>query len=311
MEFGSGQYTYELVDDWAQLPDGESFLDVGSVSIDADDRVFVLNRGDHRMQVFDAAGEHLASWGDEHFSDRPHGMGMAPDGTLWCTDDDDHTVMQFSPDGERLATLGTKGQSSETGFRSVPDIFERIASITDAAGPFNQPTGVTVSSAGEVFVADGYGNARVHKFDADGDLLFSWGAPGADVGAFRLPHSIHTDDDDRVWVTDRENSRVQIFDAEGEFVEEWIDLIRPTDVCIDGDVVYVAELCKRVSVFTTDGTLLARWGNEGLPVDDPLFVAPHAIAVDSRGDLYVGEVSYTYSDTDRGARTIQKFERAA
>ncbi|MEF8842767.1 MAG: peptidyl-alpha-hydroxyglycine alpha-amidating lyase family protein [Haloarculaceae archaeon] len=309
MRYGDDIHSYELVDGWADLPDGQSFLDVGSICVDENDDVLVLNRGPHPVMVFDAGGDSLSAWGDGHFSDRPHGMGLGPEGDVYCTDDGNHTVRKFTPDGELLMTLGTEGEPSDTGYRHARDLFERIASIRRGAGPFNKPTDVTVFDSGETFVADGYGNARVHAFDPEGGLIRSWGEPGPDPGEFRLPHSIHHDGDGRIWVTDRENSRIQIFDADGEFVTEWTDLIRPTDVAIVGDTVYVSELCNRISVFTIDGEVLTRWGNEGHPADDPLFLAPHAIAVDSNGALYVGEVSYTHAGTDRGARTVQKFER--
>lgn len=309
MPYGSDGYAYELVADWAGLPDGESFLDVGSVCIDDDDDVLVLSRGSHPVMVFDDSGERLSTWGDDHFTDRPHGMGLGPDGDVYCTDDGNHTVKRFTPEGGLVRTLGTEGEPSETGYRHASDLFERIASIQWGGEPFNKPTDVTVLDSGETFVADGYGNARVHRFDPDGEHVLSWGGPGPNPGEFRLPHSIHHDDEGRIWVTDRENSRIQIFDTEGEFLAEWTDLIRPTDVAIDGETVYVTELCNRVSVFTLDGEVLTRWGNEDHPVEDPLFVAPHAVAVDSTGDLYVGEVSYTHKGVDRGANTIQKFER--
>ncbi|WP_331232798.1 peptidyl-alpha-hydroxyglycine alpha-amidating lyase family protein [Natronorarus salvus] len=309
MIYGSGDYTYELVSGWAEVSEGESFRDVGGVRVDEEDRVLVLNRSGRPVMVFDATGERLSSWGDDYFSDRPHGLGLDAEGNVYCTDDGNHTVRKFTPDGELLLTLGTEDEPAETGYRhDAPDLFERIASITRGAGPFNGPTGVAVSASGEIFVADGYGNARVHAFDPDGEHLRSWGQPGPAPGEFRLPHSIYCDGEDRLWVTDRENSRIQVFDTSGELVAEWTDLIRPTDVVVD-DAVFVSELCRRVSVFTADGELLTRWGNERHPTDDPLFVAPHAIAVDSNGDLYVGEVSYTYKGIDRGPRAIQKFER--
>jgi len=309
MRYGDDTHSYELVDRWADLPDEESFLDVGSICIDENDHVLVLNRGSHPVMVFDAGGDRLSTWGEDHFSDRPHGMGLGPEGDVYCTDDGNHTVRKFTPDGELLMTLGTEGEPSDTGYRHARDLFERIASIRRGAGPFNQPTDVTVFDSGEIFVADGYGNARVHAFDPEGRLIRSWGEPGPDPGEFRLPHSIHHDGDDRIWVTDRENSRLQIFDADGGFLAAWTALIRPTDVAIDGETVFVSELCNRISVFTTEGELLTRWGNEQHPAEDPLFVAPHSIAVDSNGDLYVGEVSYTHRGIDRGARTVRKFER--
>ena len=309
MTFGDGDHRYELVEDWARLPAGESFRDVASVRIDADDRVFVLNRSDRPVMVFDPGGERVATWGEGEFSDRPHGMGIGPDGNVYCTDDGAHTVTGFTPDGEPLLTLGRENEPSDTGYRDVEDSFERLASITRAAGPFNRPTGVAVADSGDIFVADGYGNARVHAFGPDGELRRSWGSPGPGEGEFRLPHSIGVDGEERVWVADRENSRIQIFDADGTFLAQWRDLIRPTDLCVDGGTVFVSELCNRVSVFTVEGELLTRWGNAGHAGEEPLFLAPHAVAVDSRGDVYVGEVSFTYAGTDRGARTIRKFER--
>jgi len=309
MLYGAGKYTYQLVENWPQLHEELSFLDVGSIAIDKQDRVYVLSRCEHPIMVFDADGNLLTSWGKGHFK-RAHGSCIGPDRSLYCTDDRSHIVTKFSADGEVLMTLGTKDKPSNTGYREVPDLWERIASIKQGGPPFNRPTGVALSSKGEIFVSDGYGNARIHKFSQDGELLFSWGEPGPAPSQFRLPHSIWVDNQDRVWVTDRENNRIQIFDEKGKFLVQWTDLIRPTDVFIDEDeIVYVSELCSRISIFTIDGKLLARWGNEKHDINDPLFVAPHAIAVDSKGDLYVGEVSMSYAKINRGLRTIQKFAR--
>jgi len=309
MPYGTGEYTYELVDGWAKLAEGESFLDVSGIAIDSHERVYVLNRSKHPVRVYDCEGNLLSSWGEGYFG-RAHGCCIGPDDSIYCTDDTKHTVSKFTLEGKLLMMLGTKDKPSDTGYREVPDLFEKIASITRGGPPFNRPTGVALSSSGEIYVADGYGNARVHKFSPDGILLFSWGEPGPASAQFRLPHSIRVDKQDRVWVPDRENSRIQIFNASGEFLTQWTDLFRPTDIFIDDeDVVYVSELCKRISIFTINGKLLSRWGNESHDVNDPLFVAPHAIAVDSRGDLYIGEVAMTYGKVDRGSRTIQKFAR--
>jgi len=309
MLYGSGKYTFELIDRWAKLPEGESFLDIGGIAIDNQDRVYILNRSEHPVMVFDREGNSVSSWGEGYFN-RAHGSCIGPDGSIYCTDDRNHTVTKFDSEGSILMILGTKDKPSDTGYRDVPDLFERIASITRGGPPFNRPTGVALSSSKEIYISDGYGNARVHKFRPDGTLLSSWGEPGPAPGQFRLPHSIWVDRQDRIWVSDRENSRIQVFNEKGEFLTQWTDLIRPTDVFIDnGDIVYVSELCKRISIFTIDGKLLARWGNEGHDVADPLFTAPHAIAVDSKGDLYVGEVAMAYAKVDRGARTIRKFAR--
>ena len=310
MPYGAGKYTYELVDGWAKLPEGESFRDVGGIAIDdTNDRVYILNRSDHPIMVLDRAGNLLNMWG-EGFFNRAHGSCLGPDGSLYCTDDRNHIVAKFTPEGKLLMTLGTKGQASDTGYFRTFDFWESLARIQRGAPPFNRPTGVALNSSGEIYIADGYGNARIHKFTSDGKLLFSWGEPGGAPGQFRLPHNIWIDKQERIWISDRENSRIQIFNSQGEFITEWTDVIRPTDIFIDDEeTVYVSELCLRVSIFTIDGKLLVRWGNEGKDKETALFHAPHAIAVDSRGDLYVGEVSMTHAGVDKGPRTVQKFAR--
>ncbi len=310
MTYGKGKFQYELVDNWAKLPAGESFFDVGGVCTDPQGRVYVLSRSAYPISVFNRDGSLVTRWGQGHFA-RAHGSCIGPDGAIWCTDDRNHTVSKFTPEGKLLKTLGTKDQPSDTGYREGGDLFERIASITHGGGPFNRPTGVAIAPSGELYISDGYANARIHRFSADGGaLISSWGEPGPGPSQFRLPHNLTVDRFNRVWVADRENHRVQIFREDGKFLNQWTDLFRPTDVRIDAeDIVYVSELCMRVSIFTIDGQPLARWGNEQHAADNRLFMAPHVIAVDPWGDLYVGEVAMTHAKVDRGARTVQKFAR--
>jgi DNA-binding beta-propeller fold protein YncE len=309
MRYGAGKYQYELVDDWAKLPKGWSFLDVGGIAIDKEDRVYVLNRSDNPVIVLDRDGSLVHSWGKGFFK-RAHGSCLGPDNSIYCTGDRNHIVAKFTHDGQLLMTLGNAGQATDTGYVRTFDYWESLTRIVRGAPPFNRPTGVSVSPKGEIYVADGYGNARIHKFSADGKLLLSWGEPGGEPGQFRLPHSVRVDKRGRVWVVDRENHRIQIFEPNGKFLKQWTNLVRPTDLFIDNDdIVYVSELSMRVSIFTNDGKLLARWGNPGVKKEEALFLAPHAIAIDSHGDIYVGDVSMTAMQVDRGARTIQKFAR--
>ena len=311
MVYGTGELTYELVDGWAKLPQKWSFKDVCGVAVDADDRVYVLNRGDHPVMVFDSEGNLLSSWGEGLFK-RAHGVGISPEGSIYCTDDELHVVFKFTKEGTLLETLGNKGQPSDTGYEmEYVDFLWSLTTITQGGAPFNRPTGVSVSSAGEVYVSDGYGNARIHKFSPDGKLLLSWGEPGFGPGQFRLPHAIWVDKQERVWVPDRENNRIQIFNNRGELLTQWTELVRPTSLCIGDDgLVYVTEFSAQVSVFTNEGKMLTRWGNEaGSDTQKALFLAPHAIAVDSGANIYVGEVSLTYCGVDRGPRTVQKFAR--
>ena len=309
MLYGTGNYTYELVEGWAKYPKDWSLLDIAGITIDSQDRVYVFNRGVHPLLVFDREGNLLTSWGEGLFK-RPHGSCIGPDGSIYCTDDINHTVRKFNPEGKLLMTLGNEDKPSDTGYVRKFDFYASLTTITKGGPPFNRPTGVALSPSGEIYVSDGYGNARVHQFTSNGTLLQSWGEPGAAPGQFRLPHSIWVDKQDRVWVTDRENSRIQIFNTQGEFLTQWIDLVRPTDLIIDDkDIVYICELAQRVRIYTSDGNPLAQWATEELDKDKALFLAPHAIAVDSRGDLYVGEVAWTAYGIDKGPRIIQKFAR--
>ncbi|HEY51774.1 MAG TPA: 6-bladed beta-propeller [Dehalococcoidia bacterium] len=314
MPYGSGKFTYELVNDWAKLPSGASFLDIGGISIDAQDRVFVLNRSaEHPVMVFDREGNFLTSWGKGLFK-RAHGSGIGPDGAIYCTDDKNHTVRKFSPEGKVLMTLGNEDQPSDTGYsEEYLDFFWSLNTIARGGPPFNRPTGVSVTESGTIYVADGYGNARVHKFTPDGKLLLSWGGPGYGPGEFRLPHDVFVDKQERVWIPDRENSRIQIFDSNGKFLDQWENVFRPTDVFIDDEgIVYVSELCLRFSIFSPEGELLARWATRpGENLENAVFIAPHTVALDSRGDIYVGEVSWTSYNRhiDRGPNVLRKFVR--
>jgi len=196
---------YTPVDGWGALPEGWSFVEATAVAVDADDNVWVFNRGAHPVIVFDRHGVFKRSWG-EGLIRRAHGITIGPDGTIWLTDDLHHTVRQFTPDGKLLLTLGDPDKPS----------------TAHGGKPFNRPTHVAISPrTGDVYVSDGYGNSRVHKYDPKGRLITSWGEPGTDPGCFNIPHNIATDAGGRVYVADRENSRVQIFDADGTYLGQF------------------------------------------------------------------------------------------
>lgn len=283
MKYSIGPQTYELDRGWGKLPQGYEFHQVAGVAVDRNDNVYVFNRSSHQLMVFDRDGNFLRAW-DQKFSN-PHGIRIGPDGNIYLVDRDAHVVHKYSPDQKLLLTLGTRNQPSDTGYTAQERVVKR------AAGPFNLPTNVAVNRRGEIFVSDGYGNARVHKYNSTGTLLASWGLPGsANPGDFNLPHGIGIDNDGRVLVCDRENHRVQLFDQEGEFLTMWTGFRQPCDLTIGPDgTVYVAELQHRVSILDKNGKVLARWGGEKSH-EPGQFVAPHCVAVDSRGSVYVGEV---------------------
>ncbi len=321
------EIAYDANDRWAKLPSGMSWAEVAAVAVDSRDRVFVFNRGsDHPVMIFDRDGSFVASWGKGVFA-RPHGILIGTDDSVYCTDDLDHTVRKFTSDGRLLMTLGASGKPSDTGATSVD-----YRSIVRAGMPFHFPTNVALSSNGEIYVSDGYGNARVHKFSSDGRLMLSWGKPGDGPGEFRLPHGIAVDGQGCVYVADRENSRVQLFTPDGEYLDQWTGIARPCQVFVDEtNTVYVAELGfragmwpgttapsadatgGRVSVFDSRGELLARWGGGQNPCAPGDFFAPHDICVDSRGDVYVAEVVMS-AGGNRGlvspdCHSLQKFTR--
>src|SRR5262249_34409985 len=150
---------------------------------------------------------------------RPHGIWIGPDDSVYLTDDNGHAVRKFTIEGKLLLTLEPCGRPSDTGVRDMD-----YRTIRCGAGPFNLPTNLATSPRGELYVTDGYGNARVHKFSPDGKLLRSWGEPGTGPGQFNLPHGIGIDSQGRVFVADRENSRLQLFSPDGDFLEEWTDV---------------------------------------------------------------------------------------
>jgi DNA-binding beta-propeller fold protein YncE len=303
---------YRSIEDWGRLPDGWSYVEATSVGVDSRDNVYVFNRGAHPVIVFDRDGKFLRSWGEGVFR-RAHGITIGPDDSLWLTDDLHHTIRHFSPDGKLLLTIGNPDEPS----------------TLHGGKPFNRPTHVALCpKTGNVYVSDGYGNSRVHKFDPKGRHLVSWGEPGTDPGCFNIPHNIATDRDGLVYVADRENSRVQIFDAEGRYLGQWNNLHRPCGLFIDAaaGLGYVGELPShlpvnaevpnigaRVSVVDLKGGLKDRVGGPFMGEKPGEFIAPHGCVVDSRGDLYVAEVSWTAHgkslDPPRELRSLQKLTR--
>lgn len=297
---GNNDFQYEADSEWQQLPDGWDLVEAVGMATDSQDRVYVFNRGEHPLIVFDPDGSFVTAWGEGEFV-RPHGIWIGRDDTLYLTDDCDHTIRRYTTEGMKLMTLGTSGLASDTGVTGSD-----YRTITQPGGPFNLPTNLAVAPDGMLFVTDGYGNCCVHKFDAEGKFLFSWGEPGDGPGQFHLPHGIGIGSDGRLFVADRENSRIQIFNSEGEFLDQWIDVARPCEVFLDSDDrVFVAELGwhaglpdpqpdrtgGRVSIFSSSGELLSRFGGGKDPYQPGDFVAPHDIWVDSHGDIYVGEVT--------------------
>lgn len=309
---GAGDFRYEHLEKWHRLPDGVRLIETPGVAVDSADRVYALTRNtDHPVMVFGREGGFLTSFGQGVFSNRTHGIMIGPDDSIYCTDDGTHTITKLSPEGEVLLTIGVRDRPSE-----------RWSGL-----PFHKPTHAAVSSStGDIFVSDGYGNSRVHRYTGAGRHVTSWGEPGIDAGQFIIPHNIAVDAEGLVYVADREAHRVQVFDADGSFITMWNNVHRPDGMTLgpDGNV-YVAELNAvsvadgapsmghRVTIYSPEGRRLAVLGDAVEGEEPGRFTAPHGIAVDSYGDIYVGEVSYTIRgqsmDPPREMKSLSKLRK--
>ena len=300
-----GAFAYEQDDDWAKTPAGYEFPEAAGVEVDANDNVYVFNRGPHPVIVYDKNGNFVRSFGEDTFTARAHGIHISPAGECWLVDDSQHAIHKFDLEGKLLSTLGNVGQPADKW----------------SGVPFNRPTHMCVSpNSGEAYVTDGYGNSRVHRYSADGKLITSWGAVGTDPGEFCNPHNVIVDENENILVADRENNRVQVFDNQGNVKAIWHDIYKADGFCRgpDGNY-YIGELCgnhdtnslgHRISIHSPDGTRLARIGSPVQGDGPGEFNAIHGIANDSQGNVYVAEVSFTMRGRrEDPPRTYKGFRR--
>ena len=300
---------FEPVAGWAKVPHGVWLKEATSVAVDAHDNVYVFNRGNFPMVVFSDDGEVIETWGTDNpwsptltqtdpygnhshvwntWFKRPHAITVDSEGFLWLVDDTGNQIHKMTPEGRFVMTVGNGDPAPK-----------------QSGQMFNSPTDVAVHpKTGEIFISDGYGNSRVHRLDPSGRHILSWGKSGTDNGEFSLPHNIAITGDDEIVVCDRENHRVQMFSIEGEFIRKW-HVHKPTAVfCAKDGNIYVGEqgpppvqqgvpnLGNRVSIYTPDGELVARFGNSHFGEGTDQFLWPHGVGVNSKGEVYVAEVSF-------------------
>ena len=270
---------YSFVPDAIKLPEGSKMGAAAAVAFDARGHIYVLSRGAQAFFEFDENGGFVRSFGDGMFT-RSHGLKIDRDGNLWATDVGAHTVVKLNPAGQVLMTIGTKGQAGEW---------------NEAAGSrlLNQPNDIAIAANGDVFIAQGHtpgakGDARVLKFDKDGKFIKSWGGKGKEPGQFDVAHGIVIDGKGLLWVMDRENQRVQVFDANGTFVREQKYKGLPCSVVFGRDEAFMVNgFAGQLLRLDLSGTVLAATGKPGTAPGE--FGEAHFIALSPRGDVYIAD----------------------
>ncbi len=257
--------------DWPRLPAGWTFEETPGVAVDAREHVFVFHRGKNSIIEFDKSGKVVRTWGDGVFV-RPHGLRFDNEGNLWAADDQGHIVVKMDALGRVRMVLGRKNNKGETN------------------DTFNRPTDLAFTASGDFYVSDGYGNSRVVKFNKEGKFIRAWGKKGAGEGEFNLPHAVAVDKRGRVYVGDRENHRMQIFDGDGKFLAQWKHVGSPWGIVIteDQSIFMCDGHNNRILKLNLDGEILGVLGSPGkLPGQ---LDYSHHMAVGPSGSIYVAEI---------------------
>ncbi len=254
---------YRVEFDWMSSDGAPPLNGVSQVATDSSGNVYVFQRTDPPVVVLDAAGHYLRSWGTGLITEA-HGIFITKNDQIFLVDRDGHRVLCATPSGEVLFTIGA-------------------SHLPRFGSPFNHPADVAVGPDGTIYVADGYGNSRVHRFQSDGTWVTSWGSPGSGAGEFSTPHGIWVLADGRVLVADRENNRIQVFDSDGGYLEEWGDHYHPMDIYVDGKgAIHVTDQVPRLSRLDSQGCLIGRC--------KPVPIGAHGVWGDLRGNLFLAEV---------------------
>jgi sugar lactone lactonase YvrE len=280
---------YTAVADPLTFPSGTTIGPSASVAFDSKGHLFVLNRGPQPLAEFDPAGKFIRAFGDGLFR-RTHGLRIDRDGNIWVTDVGAHIVVKLDPQGQTLLTLGTRGEAGEW-------------NEATQSRHLNEPNDLTIGRNGDIFVVQGHtpgkGDPRVLRFDKKGKFIKSWGGMGTEPGKFNVAHGIALDAKGLLWVADRENQRIQIFDDEGKFIREIKYAGLPCGFDIGDQYIYMVNgFAGQVVRLDLNGKVLAATGKPGKGPGE--FGEAHFVAVSPKGDIYV-------ADTVNNA--VQKFVR--
>lgn len=266
---------HRLVPDWAQLPKGMIFGEVSGVDVDRNDNVWVFNRGSHPVIQLDKNGKLLQAWKDVNIKSS-HGIRIDPEGNVWLVDVTGHSLVKFSAEGKVLMVFAQAGGA---------------AGDNNSQYAFNRPTALAFHPNGDMYVSDGYVNSRVVRYHKNGEYVQHWGKKGTGDSEFDIAHDVTIDKRGRVYVADRTNNRVQIFDADGKFLGKWTNAGQPWGLyyVAKEDAIYMADgNANRVVKLNLDGQILGTLGGFGKAPGK--FDFAHHLSVDSSGALYIAEI---------------------
>lgn len=282
--FRSGDFCYKFIWNWAKWPKELKECQVSGVFCDKNDQLYAFNRTENEpIAVFNPDGTFDRAFGSGLFV-HPHGIFINNKGNIWCADDRGHVIKEIAPNGDLIRTLGT-GIPSDSGYEEGVQWPKDLDTIKRAAPPFNRPTRLVEAPWGDLYASDGYANASVHRFSADGTLIRTWGGCGTQHGHFKLPHGIWADIRERIWVTDRENNRTQLFTKEGEFIRSFDHMLYPSEIWSDNEkYIYVSEAYGGMTVFDMDLNVVAQIGHYMSQIYS------HSICGDSQGNIYFGMI---------------------
>ncbi len=258
---------------WPKLPAGKNFAEVAGVSVDVAENVYVFHRGAEAIMVFSKDGKYLRSLGQGVYT-AAHGLHVDQEGNIWTTDIGTHVVLKMDNTGQIRMVLGRRGQAAEANDR------------------FDQPTDVATAPNGDIYVTDGYGNSRVVKLAKDGTFIHAWGKRGVGEGEFNAPHSVALDKQGNVYVADRENFRIQIFDSDGKFLRQWKHVGSPWGLDFGPDEsLYMSDgYNDRILKLNRDGKILGALGKHG-KLPGQLELCHHLAVGPLTGSLYVAEIT--------------------
>jgi DNA-binding beta-propeller fold protein YncE len=288
---------YESVPNLLKLPTDLYLGEAAGVAVNSQGHIFVYTRSAHtRLFEFDAKGTFVHEIGKDLYGfSFAHVVRIDKNDNIWCVDEGANMVIEFDPQGRVIMLFGRKPEAVEGGATPPPGVTPPPpppAFATFAHRLFNRPTDVAWDRAGNSFVADGYGNSRVVKFDKDGNWVMEWGRRGTAPGEFHTPHSIATDAKGNVYVGDRENNRIQVFDGEGNFLKEWTTVGAPWAICItpgSKQVLYTSDsTAGRIYKLDLDGNILGEFGKSGKLLGQ--FGWVHEISCPTENTLFVAEL---------------------